>query len=424
MIESADAVDDERPLVGAGGPGRVAPGVGRVPAVGFVARRLPSKRWDDLGTPMNVFVAGLMGAGALMSVLVGLTESISSARGKERLYRKAHPVAAMMAEGAVGGHESVTASATGLRPRHHYVLGSIVLGLIAAFLVVSSSDAYFSENGSVGGWGLSLSGAVTVAAMSGVAGVAALRWPRVPAVVRRIAPGHPARATSTWASVPRSGRVAIATLLSLVALGALLVIFAESWLLEIDERIYFDWLEAGQDVDRIGPEWLNTLGQPIPSITIALVVSLMTLRCRVVATAFPLAIVAGGLANLTLSWLTHRERPPFSAHAGEFTSYPGGHSIQLPLLLLILPLAVYLVSGSKLARNITGAIALSVWAVAWIDTVRTGGHWPSDQVAGLFIALSLLIVVYSVAHQATHHGSCDACVNREHAMSEEMQAPS
>jgi len=422
VIESTDEADDPRPLVGAGSPGRATPSIGAVPPVGFVARRLPSKRWDDLGMPMNVFVAGLMGAGALMSVLVGLTESISSSRGKERLFRKAHPVAAMMAEGAVNGYDAVTASATGLRPRRQYLLGSIVLGIVAAFLVISSSDAYFSENGSVGGWGLSLSGAVTVAAMSAVAGIAALRWPNVPAIVRRIAPAHPARATSTWASVPRVGRAAIATLLSFVAIGALLVIFAESWVLEIDERIYFDWLEAGQDVDRIGPEWFNTIGQPIPSITIALLVSLMTLRCRVVAMAFPLAIVAGGLANLTLSWLTHRERPPFSAHAGEFTSYPGGHSIQLPLLLLILPLAIYLVSGSKLARNVTAILAVSVWAVAWTDTVRTGGHWPIDQVAGLFIALSLLIVVYSVAHHATHHGSCDACVNREHAMSHETMA--
>ena len=47
-----------------------------------------------------------------------------------------------------------------------------------------------------------------------------------------------------------------------------------------------------------------------------------------------------------------------------------------------------------------------IWFIAWADTVRTGGHWPIDQVAGLLIAISLLTVVYSSGAPAS--GSTNA----------------
>ncbi len=378
-------------------------------AIGFAPRRLPSQEWDETGAPMNVFVAGLMGAGALMSVLVGLTESISSTRGRERLRRHAHPVAALMAEGAVNGYEVAAAGPVGLKSRRRYAITAISALSFGSLLAISASNSYFSENGSVAGWGLSLSGAATILFIAGVTGVAVVRWPDVPPVVRRLAPGRPARASTIWGSIAPPARLAVIIITALVFLGGLVVVFAESWLLEIDERLYFDWLEAGNDVDRWGPQWLNSLGQPLPAILIAVGVSLLTLRCRIVSIAYPLAIVAGGLANVVLSWSTHRLRPPLSAHAGEFTSYPGGHSIQLPLLLLILPLVVHVITGSTIVRNITAVGALSVWGLAWADTVRTGGHWPIDQLAGFLIAIALLIVVYSVARDATQHEGCSDC---------------
>jgi len=378
-------------------------------SLAFAPRRLPSRRWDDTGTPLNVFVAGLMGAGALMSVVVGLTESISSKRGRERLRRQAQPHAAMMAEGAIHGFDTVASSPTGIRPRRHYAIAAVVAVAIGALLAFAATDSYLNENGSVLGWGLSLSGGVTLVSIAALAGVTALRWPDVPAIVRRLAPGRPARSTSVWASVHPTARIAVVAIASVVAVGALVAIFAEGWLLRIDERLYFDWLDAGQDVDRWGPDWLNRLGQPIPAVVIAVVVSLLTLRCRVVSIAYPAVLVAGGLTNVVLSWVTHRLRPPRSVHAGEFTSYPGGHSIQLPLLLLILPLVVYVITNNKLARNLTAIAVIGIWGVAWIDTIRTGGHWPIDQLAGFLIAIALLIIVYSAASDALHHESCDSC---------------
>jgi membrane-associated phospholipid phosphatase len=201
-------------------------------------------------------------------------------------------------------------------------------------------------------------------------------------------------------------------MLGLVAVGGLLAVVTESWLLEIDEPLYLDWLEAREDANRWGPDWFNRLGQPVVLIPLAVAIGFATLNCRVVAIAWPAAIVIGGLANIILSWVIHRERPPFSAHVGEFTSYPGGHSIQLTLLMGMLPLAVHVVTGSRSAMRLTAIAAAALWFVAWADTVRTGGHWPIDQLAGLFIAVSLLAIVYSASQSADHHESCVDCAPR------------
>ncbi len=117
-------------------------------------------------------------------------------------------------------------------------------------------------------------------------------------------------------------------------------------------------------------------------------------------------------SNLVLSRVTHRERPPLTAHAGEFTSYPGGHSIQLTLLMGMMPLAVHVLTGNRSAMRVTAFAAAGVWFVAWADTVRTGGHWPIDQLTGLLIASSLLAVVYSASQSPDQHESCVDCAPR------------
>lgn len=401
-----DEPDGQIDLTGSSGaPDAVAAGVAPV--------RTSDERWDDTGSNLNVFVAGLMGAGALMSILMGLTESISSIRGRERLQRQAAPKARMMSEGTIHGYEHVLARPTGLRPRRDYLVASLVLFGVAAVLLATSLDSYLSEaSGSVVAFALSATGVATLVAIGATSLVAARNWPEVPPIVRRLAPGRPARQHSVWASVSVPARRAIYTMLALVAVGGLLAIVAESWLLEIDEPIYFDWLEAREGNDRWGPGWLNNLGQPIVIIPLSVAIGLATLRCRIVALAWPAAIIGGGLANLVLSWVVHRQRPPFSAHAGEFTSYPGGHSIQLTLLMGMLPLAVDVVTDSRLAGRIAGVLAAVVWFVAWADTVRTGGHWPIDQVAGLLIAISLLTIVYSAANRERQHDSCEDCRHR------------
>ena len=121
------------------------------------------------------------------------------------------------------------------------------------------------------------------------------------------------------------------------------------------------------------------------------------------AIAYPLTIAIGGAIFVTLNWTVHRLRPPFSYYAGSHTSYPGGHSIQVALILLSLPLVVWVLTRNPFLRIVGTIVPVGVWTITEIDTIRTGGHWPVDQTAGLLIAACLLTILYSVGLNAIRH---------------------
>ena len=184
---------------------------------------------------------------------------------------------------------------------------------------------------------------------------------------------------------------------SVVAIIGVLLVVEEDVLLEIDEPLYFDWLEAGGGVDRWTPSWVNVLGQPEWAIPISIAIGIVLLRHRFVAIAYPAVIVIAGVGSLIVSRATHRLRPPFSGHAGEYTSFPSGHSIQVTLLLGMLPLAAFILTGRRWVAITVAIGAFGAWMAAWADVWRTGGHWPSDQIAGFLVAVALLAVVYGLA---------------------------
>jgi hypothetical protein len=399
---------------------------GSVHAAAYAPARVSDRRWDDTNVPLGVFVAGLMGAGAVMSAIVGLSDSFSSRQGRERLSRRPAPVARRMADGAVDGFDAVASSAVGLRPRRDYAVVAVFLLVFGGAITARSSDLYFGDEVAALGWALTLTGGITLLAAGFFAGSAALAWPRVPMVVRRLAPGRGASRSSIWNAVPRRARIAIAVMATVVAIGAVFVTFALSWVLKIDRPIYFDWLHAGGSQNRWGPDWFNEFGRVPLLIVVPIIVFAITfLRCRVVAIAYPLVIAVGGSIFLTLNWTVHRLRPPFSAHAGQHTSYPGGHSIQVALVLLTLPLVVWVLTSNTALRVIGTIIPVGLWATTEIDTIRTGGHWPIDQGAGLLIAASLLTIVYSVGLNAIQHESCHGGPVARNVMEEpSLPAPS
>jgi len=174
-------------------------------------------------------------------------------------------------------------------------------------------------------------GSLALIGVAAVTGVAATRWPEVPPLVHLIAAPRRTGVSSVWATVHPTARVVVSTILSLVGIGALITIFDDSWLLGIDEPIYFDWLDAAEDKNRYGPEQLNWLGHPLPAIVADATVWVVTRRCGFISRSYPIILAVGWFTNVVLSWVTHRRRPVRGAHAGEFTSYPGGHSINWPV---------------------------------------------------------------------------------------------
>lgn len=371
----------------------------------------PEQQLDRL----NVFVTGLIGAGALFSTVIALTESMSSRRGRTRLYRKAYPIAKTLSEATKNGYDETLATNTGVRPRSHYSIVTLVLASVAAVLAVISTRAYVAgdagTSSNVAYWAVSMSGAATLGMLAVYFGNAVVEWPHVLPTVRRLAPSRPAHDRVWLNAIGTTKLISIVLLLTTVAVLGILAAVAESVLLEVDERIYDD-IDAGRDVDRYGPDFLNWLGRPIVIIPLAIGIGLAMIRCRVIALAFPLAVVTAGVSNVLLGYLVRRDRPPLSDHFGEVTSFPGGHFMQMTLLFGVLPIAAHIMTGRALARNMTAVLSIPLLALILTDTFRTGGHWPFDQLAGFLIGASLVIAIWGLRTPGEHHDSCSDCQSK------------
>ncbi len=54
-------------------------------------------------------------------------------------------------------------------------------------------------------------------------------------------------------------------------------------------------------------------------------------------------------------------------------------------------------------------VCWSVLAVMLADAFRTGDHWPSDNLAGLLIGLSMVTIAHGVSLASALHGRCRDC---------------
>ena len=357
---------------------------------------------------MNVFVTGLIGAGALMSTVVTATESLSGAAAQARLRRKAAPIAAMTAEATLTGFDRVCASPTGVRDRRWFTGAAATLGVLSILLALRSSIAYWhgdaKASASVLSWAAATSSALTLAFGAAVSGVAARSWPRVPLLVRRLST---LASYDRWTDdLSRQTRRSLAVAAGIVASLAALATGGVGPLQRVDNWIY-DGLEMRAGADRWAPDWMNHLGQPIVVIPLAIAMAVFARRCRVLAAAIPAAIVGAGLTVLALTWLTTRPRPVLGGHAGEQNSFPGGHVTQLTLIFGLLPLVVHLVTARRVALIGARVVSTALLTVLVADTLRTGGHWPSDQLAGILIGLSILLVVHTRYRSPSRHDRCN-----------------
>ena len=97
------------------------------------------------------------------------------------------------------------------------------------------------------------------------------------------------------------------------------------------------------------------------------------------------------------------------AHVGEVNSFPGGHFMQMALLFGVIPLVAYIVTRRRWVQAIAAVLSAGALALILTDTFITGGHWPSDQLAGFLIGGSLVVVIWSLTTAGPHHDSCSDC---------------
>lgn len=131
---------------------------------------------------------------------------------------------------------------------------------------------------------------------------------------------------------------------------------------------------------------LTNCGAPIAVAAIALVVALfLWLQRRYLdLLLLVLAVPGGGLLNLAIKQLVHRQRPLFDDPILTLTSYsfPSGHAMGSTVLYGVL--AALLVREIRGARARTAAIAAAVLVIAAIcfSRVYLGVHYLSDVIAG------------------------------------------
>lgn len=359
-----------------------------------------------------VFVTGLIGASALLGTVMSITEAVSSRRGRRRLRRRAEAPGRITADVVLRGTEAARRAVAGLRAARWYG-GLAAMALVLAVALGGSGVGEYvtSEPGpSVFGLAASLTATASLVGVATVVAAAWRHWPDVPPVVRRLTP--PARRRNPvrefLASMPEPHRrwLAVASATWMLLLGATLTV--EPTLRRADRWLY-DRIGA-PDTDAWGPGWFGMyFGRPQVAIPVALLIALFTVRCRVLAIAYPATIAFGGLLNLGLGSLVGRGRPPLGAHADQTDSFPSGHAIEVTLLFGLLPLAVAVLLRSRRAGAVARLLATPVLIVMLVDGLREGSHWPSDHLAGVAIAMTAVIVVHALARVDRLHETCDRC---------------
>jgi phosphohistidine swiveling domain-containing protein/membrane-associated phospholipid phosphatase len=362
---------------------------------------------------LGVFVTGLVGASAAFLALTSLTGSIADRRVAARTARRAEMPARLSAEfvrcGATAARAS-RAARRGLPPPATIRRRAIISCGVALVFSAASVRAYVDaeEQRRV----LWLAGAMPIAAL-GVATVviavrSARRWPDVDPLLRHIVVAVRSAFTVRWSDLPGRHRhlLTIAATIAVVLLG--IVIVTPGVLEPIDESIY-DAVGAPSS-DPWGPDWLEgVFGRRQVVIPAALAMIVLTIRCRVLATAFATTIAFGGLANLGLGALVGRTRPLLGEHPGRADSFPSGHAVEVTLLLGLLPLAVAVATRSKWTGRGVRFVTTGVLAVMLADGVRDGSHWPTDHAAGFAIAMIAVVAVHAIAVTPGAHLSCTDC---------------
>ncbi len=388
----------------------------RTEVAGVVPVRSPSPAPDVRrdASRLNVFVTGLIGAGAIVSVAIAMTEAVGSRRGRARLRRRAAPVAASSVHSVVHGAVATGRSPVGLRSRRWFAAGALLLIVAAGLLAVRAGadldDATLSARSGTW-WALNALSAATCLALAAVAGVSAVQWPAVRPAVRRFALEHPARERSLLDLLGARWFTVLSVLLGVVAALGVLHRVGVDALDRLDRRLY-EGMDARGSADRWGPDWLNTVGQTRGVIVLAVLLTLLLLRCRVLAFAYPAAVAVAGSALRIIGHLVERERPPLALHAGELNSYPGGHVLQVTVLIAVVPIALHVATRRQWVGRAAAVLTLVVYLVLLSDTIRTGGHWPSDQVGGLALGLALVVVLRGLVRSPDLHEDCHGCPYR------------
>jgi membrane-associated phospholipid phosphatase len=199
-------------------------------------------------------------------------------------------------------------------------------------------------------------------------------------------------------------RALVRVTLAVVAILAILAAVADGLLLAMDEPIAntlrrFEGYETAF-------RWIGKAGSSRSGFVVALIAAVPIYRhCRAFGRVLPLAVIAGVAVDVILKLLIDRPRPADSLTGTALGSFPSGHVIHAVVFLGLLPLAVYLLTGSRWLWWVSSVLAvMGVLGVA-ASRVYLGAHWPSDVFAGMVVGGAVLMAL----DQYLVRAPCDGC---------------
>jgi undecaprenyl-diphosphatase len=142
--------------------------------------------------------------------------------------------------------------------------------------------------------------------------------------------------------------------------------------------------------------WLNGPRQQLAAFLVLALVALLHLR------SLPFALVASlsGVGYVVTTELVRRPRPTASlvsvpAHVDGF-GYPSGHASFFLTYTAILALCIGNRYLPKWASALLALVGLALWALASIQRMESGAHWPSDILGGTLLAIIFLALALSI----------------------------
>jgi len=179
------------------------------------------------------------------------------------------------------------------------------------------------------------------------------------------------------------------------------------WLVRIDEALS-EWVRGW------GWHGVFRIATSLGSIVVALPISvaaaaLLWRRCRPMALAFPVLVIATTAVDVALKVIVDRDRPLDTLVGTNLGSFPSGHVIMAVVVLGLLVPALWIVTTNKTV--LAGSVALLVGGVILValSRVNLGAHWPSDVVASLLIGASVLLAAEYLLASEWACSRCGGC---------------
>jgi undecaprenyl-diphosphatase len=229
----------------------------------------------------------------------------------------------------------------------------------------------------------------------------------------------------THRRIPLGWLLETGTLVSLLAIGGAVLLFAElvDEVLEgeshtFDTAVLLALRNPLDPSDPIGPVWLEAMLRDVTTlggtavvtlITLAVVGFLLVASMRGAALLVLFSVIGGTLLSSLLKFGFDRPRPDLVAHLVQVqtASFPSGHALLSAVTYLTLGALLARVLGQLRLKLYVMGVALFFTLVIGSTRVYLGVHWPTDVLAGWLVGAVWAIVCWRIALALQRRGEVE-----------------